>query len=333
MSQAMTRKISIALLVVLMFTALFGWTSAAKPFKRNRGLAEMLGTSKDDIEDTLIDLEDDVDFYKQRLKNEDGDYDKEQLEEYREYLSVAKSMLHAAKVTFRTIKDYMISPVEIAPVLGALAAIDKADELDLDVSGLGFYCFMAWLVLLFFVFSVAYALYRMVRLGRDAGFLHIIATAVYFVLFIVVTVKVNGVVEDELGGYFSLKLLRLTAWPFIAMLCAIGSSLLCKLEPSRSYYPTPGPGLDSFSFFVQNLLMRCKQIFSNLGGKVSSGVSTMGVWVCPNCGNQCAGSAAFCINCGLRKPVPKRCGNCGSALSENARFCPRCGSRAPGGWQ
>ncbi len=46
---------------------------------------------------------------------------------------------------------------------------------------------------------------------------------------------------------------------------------------------------------------------------------------CPGCGEESAGGAKFCPQCGTR--LPSACAACGAGLPAGARFCPDCGHR------
>ena len=128
--------------------------------------------------------------------------------------------------------------------------------------------------------------------------------------------------------------LSMTAWPFIGLICAIASIVLCYMTAAprqagpQGFQSAPNPPQGSAGAAFASAMQMGKAVGRQVGRKVSRAAATAAVaasaaaasaraansWTCPRCGKQMDASGRFCTGCG-------------SPLTPGSNFCGVCGKK------
>jgi len=225
-------------------------------------------------------------------------------------------IVKSAGVIFAALVDLCLAPSEIGPLCNNAAGMlrpmlnvnyseDAALALDVigilgAVSTILFCIMMAFLVLIFILTFTS---------KKNVCGLHIIVM-IMNVLGLVVTVAAvilcNRFLSEEIM-FAGARLLRVTAWPYVAAICSVAGLIFYCLGRKKKVVP-------AVVAHGANVAARAKQ--------VSAPADT---WVCAACGAECSG--AFCHKCGAKKPEPTP----EESAPEDAWICSACGASCDGG--
>ena len=210
-------------------------------------------------------------------------------------------------------------------------------------------------VLLYFV-SGGFALYGIYRRRRARGYWFAAMMLVLLILEGLIVMGVNISAEDSMRYLFRNagmgvgSALFMTAWPFIGLICAIASIVLCYMTAAprqagpQGFQSAPNPPQGSAGAAFASAMQMGKAVGRQVGRKVSRAAATAAVaasaaaasaraansWTCPRCGKQMDAGGRFCTGCGTPRPERKACPQCGAEVKDGMAFCTRCGCRLNG---
>ena len=209
------------------------------------------------------------------------------------------------------ISDGKLKPVEIVTVgiegnrlLHQMKKIDILDEEDLSEISSVRYLLILYIIL--FLLILIIAVRRIITLAKNDtrrinGWGLFAIQVINLIVFIALCVYAKGK-HLQLG---------LTAWPFIACLCAVSFSLIDRI-PDRLFA--------SAGDLTTGLA-------TGRDGTKGPALPLGGGWICPDCGGKNDRTGLFCSKCGRKKPEKTVCGNCGVEIDEADAFCRKCGTR------
>lgn len=329
-TKSYTKLIGIVLAVVSVFTLLFNWVSAAKYVKSitkaASGLLSMFGMDENAgniigsaIEEAMGSLSDEM----YRSADSTGIYQDD-----------LKVVSNSTKKIISSVKDLALSPRDVSVISSSLGKAIKVAEKYTGSSGTNSLGVPTEVKTLLTVVSIFISLVTLLGLivivtrvlGKSKGwdiafFISMILLAASFIL---ATAAINKELMGQTFDYYltiDSKVLRLTLWPFIGVLCAFPIGLLPNIKHAAApalVCANCGGKVDASERFC-----------SHCGAPVSQVRQASAAAVCPTCGASVGDGYAFCPSCG--SPVEQHtasgwvCPDCGVTLDGSTRFCPTCG--------
>ena len=330
-TKSYTKVLGVLLAVVSVCTLLFNWVSAANYVKSvmqaASGLLSIFGMESDTVSEKLNrEIEQAMSNLSNRIYNAADDTGVSQ----KDIQTIAKS----TKKIISSVKDFALSPRDAAVISSSLGKVIKLGDKYTDSSGNNSLAAPTEVKTLLTVIRIFIALVTLLgiiviaarALGKSKGwdiafFISMILLAASFIL---ATAAINKELMGQTFDYYltvNSKVLRLTLWPFIGVLCAFPMGLLPKFKR------TAAPALVCAN--CGGKIDASERFCSHCGAPVSQVRQAAGSSVCPTCGASVGDGYAFCPNCG--SPVEQHtasgwvCPDCGVTLDNNTRFCPTCG--------
>lgn len=151
-------------------------------------------------------------------------------------------------------------------------------------------------------------------------------------LLFVLTQTIFSVAINDTLYTMSERITRLTAWPFLAIACLIGSYVTWT-KHIKKHGVLMGPlrlDLDGFkNDAASQMFERDYAAYQNMPGPYPQyqGAPVIDNWTCPVCSYTTGNQYAVCARCGTSRMTARPCQVCGSQLVPGNNYCTTCGSR------
>lgn len=182
-------------------------------------------------------------------------------------------------------------------------------------------------LIILFVAALLTVLHALVWMLLDKKYFGWGAFAGIAALFVCVCIQIFGsgeqvaILLSTYDGWSYGDFYAVTAWPILGLVAMAGAVVLWLLYNKERQYVPAGQAEHMMADFGKN----SAEFFKTLAGSV--GDITKTDWTCPTCGVAVGKKYEFCIQCGTKRPEPRRCPYCQNLMEDGSQFCGRCGQQ------